>query len=90
MDTPEADNITLTSFFAHHIRANDAKPNTVLAPDEEAYLNALVAGIRAGQPAIIAVNQNGETKYMYANMGRVDAIETMAKMTESTVQKLRE
>lgn len=87
MEAPQ--DITLTSFFAHHIKATE-KPSTVLAPEDEAYLNDLIAAIRAGNPAVIAVNRNGETKFMYANMSRPDAIETMAKMIESTARKLRD
>lgn len=87
MDTPQ--DFTLTSFFAHHIRATE-KPNTVLAPEDETYLNNLIATIRAGNPAIIAVNRNGQTTYMYANLSRESALETMGKMVEATARKLQE
>jgi hypothetical protein len=72
-------------------RSSRDRDTSVLAPEDEAYLHALVAAARSGKRAIVIVEEGDERlRYMIANAGRAEAISMLGKVIESTGRRLVE
>lgn len=65
--------------------------STVLAPEDEAYLNDLIAAVREGKRAIVIVEEPDERlRFMFSNAGRAEAVSMLGKVIESTGRRLAE
>jgi hypothetical protein len=68
---------------AEHIAAS------VLAADDEAYLNKLVAAVRSGKRAVLIVEDSDDKlKYMFSNASRAEAVSMLGKVIEATGRRL--
>lgn len=62
---------------------------TVLAPEDEAYLNSLIAAVRLGRRAILIVEDADEhLRYMFSNATRAEAVTMLGKVVEATGRRL--
>lgn len=62
---------------------------SVLAPEDEAYLNKLIASIRAGKRAVLIIEDSDEKlKYMFSNATRAEAVSMLGKVIEATGRRL--
>jgi hypothetical protein len=62
---------------------------SVLAADDEAYLNKLVAAIRSGKRAVLIVEDSDDKlKYMFSNASRAEAVSMLGKVIEATGRRL--
>ena len=62
---------------------------SVLAPEDEAYLNKLIAAIRNGKRAVLIVEDTDEKlKYMFSNASRAEAVSMLGKVIEATGRRL--
>ena len=62
---------------------------SVLAPEDEVYLNRLVAALRAGKKAVFIVEDSDEKlKYMFSNASRAEAVSMLGKVIEATGRRL--
>jgi hypothetical protein len=62
---------------------------TVLAPEDEAYLNKLIAAVRAGKRAVLIVEDSDDKlKYMFSNASRAEAVSMLGKVIEATGRRL--
>lgn len=62
---------------------------SVLAPEDEAYLNKLIAAIRAGKRAVLIVEDSDDKlKYMFSNASRAEAVSMLGKVIEATGRRL--
>jgi hypothetical protein len=62
---------------------------SVLATDDEAYLNKLVAAVRAGKRAVLIVEDSDDKlKYMFSNASRAEAVSMLGKVIEATGRRL--
>jgi hypothetical protein len=64
---------------------------SVLAPEDEAYLNSLIDSIRAGRRAVLIVEDLDERlRYMFSNATRAEAVTMLGKVVEATGRRLAE
>jgi hypothetical protein len=62
---------------------------TVLAPEDEAYLNSLIASVRLGRRAVLVVEDADEhLRYMFSNATRAEAVTMLGKVVEATGRRL--
>lgn len=62
---------------------------TVLAPEDEAYLGSLIASVRAGRRAVLIVEDADERlRYMFSNATRAEAVTMLGKVVEATGRRL--
>lgn len=62
---------------------------TVLAPEDEAYLNRLINAVRSGKRAVLIVEDTDEKlKYMFSNASRAEAVSMLGKVIEATGRRL--
>jgi len=65
--------------------------SSVLAPEDEAYLNDLILAVRDGKRAIVVVEDADERlRYMFSNATRAEAVSMLGKVIESTGRRLSE
>ena len=70
-------------------RSRDGGEQSVLAPEDESYLNTLVASVRAGRRAVLIVEDADEhLRYMFSNATRAEAITMLGKVVEATGRRL--
>ena len=62
---------------------------SVLAPEDEAYLNSLVGSVRTGRRAVLIVEDADERlRYMFSNATRAEAVTMLGKVVEATGRRL--
>lgn len=62
---------------------------TVLAPEDEAYLSSLIASVRLGRRAVLIVEDADERlRYMFSNATRAEAVTMLGKVVEATGRRL--
>jgi hypothetical protein len=62
---------------------------TMLAPEDEAYLMTLIAAVRAGRRAVLIVEDADERlRYMFSNASRSEAVTMLGKVVEATGRRL--
>lgn len=87
MDTPRDINDVLKYLLSDGRQERIAA--SVLAADDEAYLNKLVAAVRAGKRAVLIVEDSDEKlKYMFSNASRAEAVSMLGKVIEATGRRL--
>ena len=87
METPRDINSVL-KYLLSEGDADGSAP-TVLAPEDEVYLNRLVAALRAGKKAVFIVEDSDEKlKYMFSNASRAEAVSMLGKVIEATGRRL--
>lgn len=65
--------------------------SSTLAPEDEAYLNALLESVRAGRRAVLIVEDADERlRYMFSNTTRAEAVTMLGKVVEATGRRLAE
>lgn len=65
--------------------------NSVLASEDEAYLNSLIGSIRGGRRAVLIVEDADERlRYMFSNATRAEAVTMLGKVVEATGRRLAE
>lgn len=63
--------------------------DSVLAPEDEAYLGSLIASVRAGRRAVLIVEDADERlRYMFSNATRAEAVGMLGKVVEATGRRL--
>jgi len=66
-----------------------AQAPTVLAPEDEVYLNKLLASVHAGKRAVLIVEDSEDKlKYMFSNASRAEAVSMLGKVIEATGRRL--
>ena len=69
--------------------AKDGFEQSMLAPEDEAYLNSLVASVRAGRRAVLIVEDADERlRYMFSNATRAEAVTMLGKVVEATGRRI--
>ena len=67
----------------------DSAEQTMLAPEDEAYLTSLVAAVRAGRRAVLIVEDADERlRYMFSNATRAEAVTMLGKVVEATGRRI--
>lgn len=67
----------------------DATDESVLAPEDEAYLGSLIASVRLGRRAVLIVEDADERlRYMFSNATRAEAVTMLGKVVEATGRRL--
>ena len=62
---------------------------TMLAPEDEAYLNSLLTAVRAGRRAVLIVEDADERlRYMFSNATRAEAVTMLGKVVEATGRRI--
>ena len=62
---------------------------SVLAPEDEAYLVSLIASVRLGRRAVLIVEDaNERLRYMFSNATRAEAVTMLGKVVEATGRRL--
>jgi hypothetical protein len=62
---------------------------TMLAPEDEAYLMSLIAAVRSGRRAVLIVEDADERlRYMFSNASRSEAVTMLGKVVEATGRRL--
>jgi hypothetical protein len=62
---------------------------SVLAPEDEAYLSSLLASVRLGRRAVLIVEDADERlRYMFSNATRAEAVTMLGKVVEATGRRL--
>lgn len=62
---------------------------TMLAPEDEAYLMSLIAAVRSGRRAVLIVEDADERlRYMFSNATRAEAVTMLGKVIEATGRRL--
>lgn len=62
---------------------------SVLAPEDEAYLSSLIASIRLGRRSVLIVEDADERlRYMFSNTTRAEAVTMLGKVVEATGRRL--
>ncbi len=85
METPRDLNAVLKYLLAEGAEAGAC----VLAPEDEAYLNKLIAAVRAGKRAVLIVEDSDDKlKYMFSNASRAEAVSMLGKVIEATGRRL--
>lgn len=88
METPRDINAVLKFLLADGKESSGSGPS-VLAPEDEAYLNKLIAAVRAGKRAVLIVEDSDEKlKYMFSNASRAEAVSMLGKVIEATGRRL--
>jgi hypothetical protein len=63
--------------------------NSLLAPEDEAYLNSLIDSVRSGRRAVLIVEDADERlRYMFSNATRAEAVTMLGKVVEATGRRL--
>lgn len=87
METPRDINQVLKYLLSEGRQEHLA--SSVLAADDEAYLNKLVAAIRSGKRAVLIVEDSDDKlKYMFSNASRAEAVSMLGKVIEATGRRL--
>lgn len=88
MNTPDPEK--MNEYLTSLLRGEKSKiVDSVLAPEDKAYLDALVASINAGKRAIIILEDSDDKlKYMFSNASRAEAVAMLGKVIEATGRKL--
>ena len=69
--------------------ANTGTTGSTLAPEDEAYLNALLESVRSGRRAVLIVEDADERlRYMFSNTTRAEAVTMLGKVVEATGRRL--
>ncbi len=69
--------------------SRDGGEQTVLAPEDEAYLSSLIASVRLGRRAVLIVEDVDERlRYMFSNATRAEAVTMLGKVVEATGRRL--
>jgi hypothetical protein len=69
----------------------DGAENSMLAPEDEAYLNSLITSIRSGRRAVLIVEDADERlRYMFSNATRAEAVTMLGKVVEATGRRIAE
>lgn len=64
---------------------------SVLAPEDEVYLNSLIASIRSGRRSVLIVEDVDERlRFMFSNATRAEAMTMLGKVVEATGRRLAE
>lgn len=64
---------------------------SILAPEDEAYLNSLITSIRSGRRAVLIVEDADERlRYMFSNATRAEAVTMLGKVVEATGRRIAE
>jgi hypothetical protein len=67
----------------------DGTEESVLTPEDEAYLNSLIASIRLGRRSVLIVEDADERlRYMFSNATRAEAVTMLGKVVEATGRRL--
>lgn len=67
----------------------DGTQESVLAPEDETYLNSLIGSVRAGRRAVLIVEDADERlRYMFSNATRAEAVTMLGKVVEATGRRL--
>ena len=67
----------------------DATAQSVLAPEDEAYLSSLIAAVRLGRRSVLIVEDPDERlRYMFSNATRAEAVTMLGKVVEATGRRL--
>jgi hypothetical protein len=62
---------------------------SMLAPEDEAYLTSLIAAVRSGRRAVLIVEDADERlRYMFSNTTRAEAVSMLGKVVEATGRRL--
>jgi hypothetical protein len=70
-------------------RRNDGAEESMLAPEDEAYLNSLITSVRLGRRSILIVEDADERlRYMFSNATRAEAVTMLGKVVEATGRRL--
>ena len=65
--------------------------DSMLAPEDEAYLNSLISSIRSGRRAVLIVEDADERlRYMFSNATRAEAVTMLGKVVEATGRRIAE
>ncbi len=65
--------------------------NSLLAPEDEAYLNSLIDSVRTGRRAVLIVEDADERlRYMFSNATRAEAVTMLGKVVEAAGRRLTE
>lgn len=64
---------------------------SMLAPEDEAYLSSLIASVRSGRRAVLIVEDADERlRYMFSNATRAEAVTMLGKVVEATGRRIAE
>lgn len=70
---------------------SDGVEQTMLAPEDEAYLNSLLSAVRSGRRAVLIVEDADERlRYMFSNATRAEAVTMLGKVVEATGRRIAE
>ena len=73
------------------LEPQDCTEQTMLAPEDEAYLNSLVSSVRGGRRAVLIVEDADERlRYMFSNATRAEAVTMLGKVIEATGRRIAE
>ncbi len=62
---------------------------SMLAPEDEAYLTSLVSAVRLGRRAVLIVEDADERlRYMFSNATRAEAVTMLGKVVEATGRRI--
>lgn len=62
---------------------------SLLAPEDEAYLTSLISAVRSGRRAVLIVEDADERlRYMFSNASRSEAVTMLGKVVEATGRRL--
>jgi len=62
---------------------------SMLAPEDEAYLTSLVSAVRSGRRAVLIVEDADERlRYMFSNATRAEAVTMLGKVVEATGRRI--
>jgi hypothetical protein len=62
---------------------------SMLAPEDEAYLSSLLTAVRAGRRAVLIVEDADERlRYMFSNATRAEAVTMLGKVVEATGRRI--
>jgi hypothetical protein len=62
---------------------------SMLAPEDEAYLSSLLMAVRAGRRAVLIVEDADERlRYMFSNATRAEAVTMLGKVVEATGRRI--
>ena len=86
METPRDINSVLKYLLSE---GKESITGSVLASEDEAYLNKLIAAVRSGKRAVIVVEDSDDKlKYMFSNASRAEAVSMLGKVIEATGRRL--
>ncbi|HEV2262599.1 MAG TPA: hypothetical protein VGR69_09975 [Candidatus Rubrimentiphilum sp.] len=89
MDTPRDINGVLKFLLSEGCEPALSLSGSVLAAEDEAYLNKLIAAIRSGKRAVLIVEDSDDKlKYMFSNASRAEAVSMLGKVIEATGRRL--